>query len=121
VCIHMHKFFLSTRFHRNQDSDLGATRKPRKLPNTTRANARLDASHLNRQVPGRESGVGSGSDDAKEEEEAPSELVALLEERLAAKKSKHFARADEIRDLCAAAGYSIVDSKGGSSLKKVSA
>jgi cysteinyl-tRNA synthetase len=73
---------------------------------------------LNCQVPGHESGAGSGSDGAKEEE-APSELVALLEERLAAKKSKNFARADEIRDLCAAAGYSIVDSKGGSSLKKV--
>jgi len=70
---------------------------------------------LDRQVPGRE--AKAADDDVGE---VPPELASLLEERMAAKQAKDFARADEIRDLCAAAGYAIVDTKGGpSSLKKI--
>jgi len=68
------------------------------------------------EVPGREqpSASQSATDDA------PAELVALLEERLVAKKAKDFGRADEIRELCATAGYTIVDAKDApSTLKKI--
>ena len=43
---------------------------------------------------------------------------ALLEERAAAKADKNWARADEIRDLIAAQGYEIVDSREGSKVRK---
>lgn len=48
--------------------------------------------------------------------EAPADLVALLEERLTAKAKKNWARADEIRDTCAARGFSIKDVKDGPSV-----
>jgi cysteinyl-tRNA synthetase len=69
------------------------------------------------QVPGREAQT---VEDQDADVAAPPELLQLLEERQAAKQAKDFARADEIRELCAAAGYAIVDVKGGaSSLKKL--
>jgi len=68
------------------------------------------------EVPGRE--VEAERDSALDE--APAELAALLVERLIAKQAKDFGRADEIRDLCAAAGYAIVDAKDApSTLKKI--
>ena len=71
------------------------------------------------QVPGRESDPAAAGD-LSDDVVAPPELLALLEERLAAKQAKDFARADEIREQCADAGYAIVDVKGGaSSLKKL--
>ena len=56
------------------------------------------------------------SEAEKAEEEIPAELLALLEERTAARKSKNFARADEIRDAVAKAGFSIVDTPQGPKL-----
>lgn len=67
-------------------------------------------------VPGREEEQASKKED--EAAEAPAELIALLQERVEAKKAKDFARADAIRDQCAAAGFKIVDSKEGSSLQR---
>ena len=66
--------------------------------------------------------LGREEEQASEKEdgaaEAPAELIALLQERVEAKKAKDFARADAIRDQCAAAGFKIVDSKEGSSLQR---
>ena len=50
--------------------------------------------------------------------DAPAELVALLEQRKAAKKAKDFAAADRIRDQIAAAGWKIVDAPTGARLEK---
>ncbi len=51
-------------------------------------------------------------------DEAPAELVALAEERTAARAAKDFARADEIRDEIAAAGWTLEDSPEGPVLRK---
>ncbi len=50
--------------------------------------------------------------------DAPAELLALLEQRKAAKKGKDFAAADRIRDQIAAAGWKIVDAPTGARLEK---
>jgi cysteinyl-tRNA synthetase len=50
--------------------------------------------------------------------DAPAELVALLDQRKAAKKAKDFALADRIRDQIAAAGWKIVDAPTGARLEK---
>ncbi|HYG24116.1 MAG TPA: cysteine--tRNA ligase [Verrucomicrobiae bacterium] len=55
---------------------------------------------------------------APEESEAPPELLALLEERQAARKAKDFKRSDAIRDELKAKGWIIEDSPKGSKLKK---
>jgi cysteinyl-tRNA synthetase len=49
---------------------------------------------------------------------APPELIALLEERQAARKSKNFARADEIRNELKARGWVIEDTPKGPKLKR---
>jgi cysteinyl-tRNA synthetase len=49
---------------------------------------------------------------------APPELLALLEQRRAAKKAKDFATADRLRDQIAAAGWRIVDAPAGARLEK---
>ncbi len=51
-------------------------------------------------------------------DEAPAELIALAEERTAARAAKDFARADEIRDEIAAAGWTLEDSPEGPVLRK---
>ena len=51
--------------------------------------------------------------------DAPAELVALLEERKAAKQRKDFAAADAIRDRIAAAGWKIVDAPTGARLERI--
>ncbi len=51
-------------------------------------------------------------------DEAPAELMALAEERTAARAAKDFARADEIRDEIAAAGWTLEDSPDGPLLRK---
>lgn len=51
--------------------------------------------------------------------EAPPELVALLEERQAARKAKNFARSDAIRDELKAKGWQIEDTPKGPRLKKI--
>jgi len=49
----------------------------------------------------------------KEEEKFPAEVIALAEERAAARKAKDFAAGDRLRDAIAAAGYLIEDAPGG--------
>jgi cysteinyl-tRNA synthetase len=53
------------------------------------------------------------------EVEVPQEILALLDERQAARKSKDFARADAIRDELTAKGYAIEDSATGPRVKKI--
>ncbi len=50
--------------------------------------------------------------------DAPAELLALLEQRKAAKKNKDFAAADRIRAQIAAAGWRIVDTPQGARLEQ---
>ena len=52
-------------------------------------------------------------------EEVPADVLALLDERQAARKAKNYARADEIRDQLKALGYAIEDSRQGAKLKKL--
>ncbi|HLP78936.1 MAG TPA: DALR domain-containing protein, partial [Candidatus Paceibacterota bacterium] len=51
--------------------------------------------------------------------EAPAELLALLEERQAARKAKDFKRSDAIRDELKAKGWVVEDSPKGPKLKKI--
>ena len=51
-------------------------------------------------------------DAAPAAEEAPAELVALAEQRAAARKEKNFAESDRLRDAIAAAGFLIEDMPG---------
>jgi cysteinyl-tRNA synthetase len=52
------------------------------------------------------------------EEEVPAEIVALAEERQAARKAKDFARSDQIRDELAAQGWTIEDTPKGPRVKR---
>jgi len=52
------------------------------------------------------------------EEEAPAEIIALAEERQAARKAKNFARSDQIRDELAAQGWIIEDTPKGPRVKR---
>ncbi len=52
-------------------------------------------------------------------EEFPAEVLALLDERQAARKAKNYARADEIREQLKSLGYAIEDSRQGAKLKKL--
>lgn len=52
-------------------------------------------------------------------QEIPEEVVALVEQRNEAKKSKNFVKADEIRQLIADKGYSIKDTREGTIVNKV--
>jgi cysteinyl-tRNA synthetase len=56
---------------------------------------------------------------AKPAAEAPLELLALLDERQAARKAKNFARSDAIRDELKAKGWQIEDTPKGPRLKKL--
>ena len=51
-------------------------------------------------------------------DEAPAELVALLEQRAQAKADKDWGRADALRDQIAAAGWKIVDTAAGARLER---
>lgn len=53
------------------------------------------------------------------EEEAPAEILALVLERQAARKSKDFTRADEIRDELTAGGWVLEDSPDGPRVKRL--
>ncbi|MCC7374713.1 MAG: cysteine--tRNA ligase [Verrucomicrobiales bacterium] len=50
--------------------------------------------------------------------EAPAEIVALAEERQAARKSKNFKRSDELRDELKRLGWSVEDTAKGPKLKR---
>lgn len=53
-----------------------------------------------------------------EEMNIPAEITSLANERIEAKKSKDYARADEIRKEIESAGYNIIDGKDGPILEK---
>ncbi len=55
----------------------------------------------------------------KSEAEVPAEIIALAEERTAAKKAKDFKRSDAIRDELKAKGWVIEDTPKGIKLKKI--
>ena len=55
----------------------------------------------------------------KAEDEFPAEVLALLDERQAARKAKNYARADEIREQLKSLGYAIEDSRQGAKLMKL--
>ena len=57
--------------------------------------------------------------DAAAEVEAPPEIIALLEARQSARKTKDFKRADAIRDELKARGWTIEDTPKGPKLKKL--
>ena len=59
-------------------------------------------------------GIGAAA-----EAEAPTEIVALLEARQAARKAKDFKRSDQIRDELKAKGWVVEDSPKGPKLKKL--
>jgi cysteinyl-tRNA synthetase len=52
-----------------------------------------------------------------DEAEAPPEVAALADERLAARAAKDFAKSDELRDRIAEAGWKILDRKDGYQLE----
>jgi cysteinyl-tRNA synthetase len=54
-----------------------------------------------------------GLESIAEQEEAPAELVALAEQRVAAREAKDFAEADRLRGEIEAAGWSVRDVDGG--------
>jgi cysteinyl-tRNA synthetase len=54
----------------------------------------------------------------KRDGEAPPEIQALLEQRQAARKTKDFIRADQLRDELKARGWLIEDTPKGPKLKK---
>ena len=51
-------------------------------------------------------------------DEADAEILALIEERAAAKKAKNYARADEIRNQLAAQGVTLIDTPQGTTFKR---
>ena len=60
----------------------------------------------------------AGTSDAHAGDPEAAEITALVEERAAAKKTKDFARADEIRNLLASKGISIIDTPAGPTWKR---
>lgn len=52
------------------------------------------------------------------EEEIPAEIMALVEERTAARKAKDFAKADELRDKITEMGYVIEETRQGTKIRK---
>jgi len=58
-------------------------------------------------------------DEPEAAEDAPAELVALLDKRQEAKTEKDWTAADQIRDKIAAAGWKIVDTPSGARLERV--
>lgn len=65
--------------------------------------------------------LGLDLDKTVEEPKAdvPEEIMELVNDRIAAKKSKNFAKADELRDKVKSLGYEIVDKKDGVEVKKI--
>ena len=55
----------------------------------------------------------------QKEEEFPAAALALLDERQTARKSKNFARADQIRDALKEMGFAVEDTANGPKLKKL--
>jgi cysteinyl-tRNA synthetase len=67
-------------------------------------------------------GVGSPANLATSvegEEEVPSNIIELAQQRMLARKAKDFKRSDEIRDELKAKGWIVEDSPKGPKLKKI--
>jgi cysteinyl-tRNA synthetase len=60
-----------------------------------------------------------GLESIAKEEGAPPELVALAEQRVAAREAKNFAESDRLRDEIEAAGWSVRDGDGGGGFQLV--
>lgn len=56
---------------------------------------------------------------AKQADEAPADIVALAEARVAAKKARDFAKADAIREELKSKGWLVEDTKNGPKLKRL--
>jgi len=52
------------------------------------------------------------------DETAPADVLAVLDERTAARAAREFARADELRARLAAAGWEVVDGPDGSVVRR---
>ncbi len=70
--------------------------------------------------------IGLFKSDAKEylekyakDEAVPAEVIAVAEERLAARNNKDWAKSDELRNTLAQMGYAVKDKKGGYELTKI--
>ncbi|PXF49514.1 Cysteine--tRNA ligase [Gracilariopsis chorda] len=66
-----------------------------------------------------ELGLAGVSSEEAQDTEAPLQVVQLLEQRVEARKAKDFERADQIRDMIAASGFSVVDTPQGAKLQRV--
>lgn len=55
----------------------------------------------------------------RQEEEIPSEVMELVEQRRNARKAKDFAKADEIRDKISELGYSVKETRQGTEISKI--
>jgi cysteinyl-tRNA synthetase len=110
-------------FRAAMDDDLDTPRATALLfTQVRRANAALEAGDRARAAAaataartiagtlGLELGAGGGA-------EAPPEVLALVEERQAARKDRDFARADAIRDQLAAAGWLVEDGPQGATVR----
>jgi cysteinyl-tRNA synthetase len=51
--------------------------------------------------------------------DVPDEIMELVNKRIAAKKSKNFAKADELRDELKSLGWEVLDKKDGVEVKKI--
>lgn len=56
--------------------------------------------------------------DEKHAEKIPEEIIAVAEERKAARAAKDWKKSDELREKLAALGYAVKDTKDGYELKK---
>ncbi len=63
--------------------------------------------------------LGLLPDRESEEDGVPEDVLALVEERQQARKSKNFARADEIRDLLKERGFALEDTPQGIKIKRL--
>ena len=59
------------------------------------------------------------SAEEKSSEDIPQEVMALVEERAAARKAKDFAKADELRDKISQMGYAIKETRQGTEITKI--
>ena len=114
---------LVTRFTEAMDDDLNVSAAWGAVFDWVRdTNRKLAANELNAESAATElanwehinSVLGIESD----EEEAPAEIIALAEERQAARKAKDFTRSDQIRDELAAQGWTIEDTPKGPRVKR---
>ncbi|MDD3822851.1 MAG: cysteine--tRNA ligase, partial [Sphaerochaetaceae bacterium] len=65
-------------------------------------------------------GLGLDSPEQEKEEETaiPHQILALVEERLKAKREKNYHRADELRAIVEKAGYKLTDTPGTTQVSK---